>query len=70
MITAIWPSKRVIKTGKTWNKKEFLKNKPKNISHDDWVKEIKNFKYEKLVVLDQLTKSSKKKFIPNDKDEE
>jgi hypothetical protein len=70
MTTAIWPSKKVLKTGKTWSKKEFIKRKPKNISNEDWQQELKNFKYEKLVILDKLPKTSKKDFVPKDKNDE
>ena len=68
-MNATWMSKKMLKTGKTWSKSEFIKKKPKDISHEDWQQELRIFKYEKLVVLNQVPKISKKEFVPREKDE-
>ena len=70
MITAIWQNKSLIKTGKKYQKPNSIKNQPKGMSNEDWKNDVSEWKMNKLIVLDQVPKTSKKEFIPRDKNEE
>jgi hypothetical protein len=69
MTTATWQSKRVLKTGKHWQIPSWVKNRPKGISLEDWKIQVKEWKFDKLVVLDKVQKTSKKEFVPKDKED-
>jgi hypothetical protein len=70
MANAIWQSKRVIKTAKDWQKPSWIGNRPKGMSKEDWEIQVKEWKFDKLVVLDKVPKTSKKEFAPKDKSDE
>jgi hypothetical protein len=65
----IWISKQVIKTSKDWKKPSWLGNRPKNISKEDWEIQVKEWKFDKLVVLDKVPKISKKKEFSSREDQ-
>jgi hypothetical protein len=49
-----WHSIKTFKTGKTWQKPSFFKKKPDNMSQENWLTEIKNFRYEKNLMLGNI----------------
>jgi hypothetical protein len=55
----IWQSKRVLKTGTKWQVPSWVKNRPKGVATADWEKDVKQWKIEKLTVLDKLSKTRK-----------
>ena len=66
MTTAIWQNKSLIKTGKTYRKPSWLGNRPKGMSKEDWEIQVAEWKMDKLIVLDQVPKTSKKEFTPKE----
>jgi hypothetical protein len=56
----LWHSKQVLKTGKDYQVPTWVKNRPKAVAKADWDQMVKEFKYNKLVVLDKVPKSSRK----------
>jgi hypothetical protein len=70
MTTAIWQNKSLIKTGKKYQVPNIIKNRPKGMSLEDWKNEVSEWKMNKLIVLDKVPKTSKKEFVPKEKDEE
>jgi hypothetical protein len=56
----IWQSKRVLKSGPHWQVPNHIKNRPKGVSKADWDAEVKDWKFNKLLVLDKAPKVSKK----------
>lgn len=56
----IWQSKQVLKSGSNYQVPSWVKNRVKGISKEDWEKDIKEFKYNKLLVLDKVPRVSKK----------
>ena len=56
----LWHSKQVLKTGKDYQVPTWVKNRPKAIATADWDQMVKEFKYNKLVVLDKVPKISRK----------
>jgi hypothetical protein len=63
MTQAIWQSKRVLKTGKHWQKPNWICNRPKGMSKEDWEVQVAEWRMDKLVVLDKVPKTSKKTFV-------
>jgi hypothetical protein len=53
----IWQSKQVLKSQKVWQKPNRIKNRPKGMSLEDWQTEVKEWKMDKLVVLDKVPKT-------------
>ena len=53
----IWQSKQVLKSQKQWQKPNRIKNRPKGMSLEDWQTEVKEWKMDKLVVLDKVPKT-------------
>lgn len=56
----LWQSKRVLKTGSLWQVPNWVSNRPKGVVTADWEKEVKEWKWNKLTVLDKLPRISKK----------
>jgi len=66
----VWQSKRVLKTGPIYQVPTWVKNRPKAIATADWEQMVKDFKFNKLIVLDKVPKTSKKKnFATNERKE-
>ena len=53
----IWQSKQILKSHKSWQKPNRIKNRPKGVSIEDWQTEVKEWKMDKLVVLDMVPKT-------------
>jgi hypothetical protein len=70
MTTAIWQNKSVLKTGKMYQKPKWVKNRPKGVSLEEWQVDIAEWKMNKLIVLDNVPKTSKKDFPSTQKEEE
>ena len=56
----LWQSKKVLKTCSTHQVPTWVKNRPKAVATADWDQMVKEFKYNKLVVLDKVPKVSRK----------
>jgi hypothetical protein len=56
----VWQSKQVLKTASTYQVPSHVKNRTKSISNEDWERQVKEFKYNKLVVLDKVPKAVRK----------
>jgi hypothetical protein len=69
MTTATWQNKSLTKTGNKYNTSKLTANRPKGISDADWNAEVAEFKMNKLIILDQVPKASKKEFVPKKGDE-
>jgi hypothetical protein len=66
----VWQSKQVLKSGPHWQTPSRIKNRPKAVSTEDWNREVKEWKYNKLLVLDLVPKISRKKdFATNERKE-
>jgi len=68
MTTAIWQSKRVLKSGKHWQIPSWVKNRPKGMTLEDWKAAVAEFKLDKLMVLDKEPKNKKTLSLKNEKD--
>ena len=55
----IWQSKQVLKSGKNYQFPKSLKNQPKGVSFEAWQEEVKEFKLNKLIVLDKVPKTKR-----------
>jgi hypothetical protein len=66
MTTAIWQSKRVLKSGKHWQVPSWVKNQPKGMSLQDWKASVADFKLDKLMVLGKEPKIKKTLFSKNE----
>jgi len=69
MTTATWQNKSLTKTGNKYNTSKLTANRPKGISDADWNAEVAEFKMNKLIILDQVPKASKKEFVSKDKED-
>jgi hypothetical protein len=56
----LWPNKSITKASTNWKLPNSLKNIPKGMDRAVWEKQIKDFKTDKLIALDQLPKASKR----------
>ena len=61
----IWINKSVLKGSKLYNVKATLASRPKERTDEDWNEIVKDSKMNKLIVLNQVPKSSHK--VPNKK---
>lgn len=61
----IWQNKRLLKTQKVWQKPSWLSNQPKGLSKEDWEHQVRDWKIDKLTVLDKLQKK-KSNFSKNE----
>jgi hypothetical protein len=52
-----WQSKQVLKSGKHYQFPKSLNNQPKGVSFEAWKEEVKEFKLNKLIVLDKVPKT-------------
>lgn len=57
----IWPNKSIIKGSTKYNTTKFIASRPKQTDEALWALNVKEFKYNKLVVLDSVPKASMKK---------
>jgi hypothetical protein len=64
----IWNNKRVLKTQKAWQIPSWVKNQPKNVSLKEWKEQVKEWKLDKLIVLNKAPKAKPK--TKNDKNED
>ena len=69
MTTAIWQNKSLIKTGNLYKKPNWIGNRPKGVSLEEWQVDVAEWKLNKLIVLDRVPKASKKEFVPKDKED-
>jgi hypothetical protein len=69
MTTAIWQNKSLIKTGTKYQTPKNISNRPKGVSLEEWKLDIAEWKMNKLIVLDQVPKASKKEFVSKDKED-
>jgi hypothetical protein len=69
MTSAIWQSKNILKSQKQWQKPKWLGNRPKGMSKEDWEIQVKEWKLDKLIVLDRVPKISKKKEFSSREDQ-
>lgn len=56
----VWQSKQVLKSSALWQVPNSVKNRPKGVSKADWDREVKEWKFNKLLVLDKVPKVSRK----------
>lgn len=56
-----WPNKSIIRAEKVWSPAANLSKRPKDTTEEEWQAIVRNFKYEKLVVLDAVPKTSQKR---------
>lgn len=56
----IWQSKQVLKSGSQWKKPSWVGNRPKGVSKEEWERDIKEWRHDKLLVLDKVPRVSKK----------
>ncbi len=59
-----WPNPSIIKSSKLYNVKKVLANRPKNLSDQEWKEIVSEEKMNKLIILDQVPKASKKSLAP------
>jgi hypothetical protein len=59
MTTAIWQNKSLLKTNKTYTKPKYIHERPKGISDEEYKEMVRDFKYNKLMILDKLPKTKK-----------
>ena len=64
----IWKNKNITKSEKVWQVPSWIKNQPKNVSLKEWKDQIKEWKLDKLIVLDKAPKVKQK--TKNNKTEE
>jgi hypothetical protein len=70
MHTSTWSNKSVYKTSEVGNVKKILANRPKEISDEDWKEIVKEAKMNKLIMLNEVPKASKKSGAPRRTSEE
>ena len=66
----IWPCKSITKSSKQFNVKTILANRPKGLADADWKAIVADHKMNKLIVLNQVPKESKKAQGPRRGDKE
>jgi hypothetical protein len=59
MANAIWQNKSLLKTGNLYKMPDNIKNQPKGISKEDWEADVKEFKLNKLIILDKVPKAKR-----------
>ena len=65
----LWLNKSIIKSSKKYNIKQILANRPKGISDEEWKVIVADSKFNKLVVLNQVPRESRKKVASNERSE-
>jgi hypothetical protein len=56
----LWLNKSITRASKLYSPTVHLSNVPKGTTAEEWKKEITEFKFNKLIVLDKVPKPSKK----------
>lgn len=51
-----WQSKQILKSGNSYQAPAHIVNRPKGVDLKLWQEQVKEFKYNKLVILDKVPK--------------